>query len=349
MRERRDGPCRAAALPIGRLHASASPPRPGSSPARLPCAVRCSAASSGSSPHDDRDTIDDDRHTDRRAVDDRRPARRGDRHGAHPPRAGRCVVGFAARGRRQPPHHRHLGAALIRLAVSTAPRARLPALHRACPGQNELLFRQHALAALDESRIARPAACADAGRPGASTRRSPTPVAGFCAPKGDGRHERASRPLAALMRASRGVQHKRDIAAVVRRLGIGCAATPVAVGDDCRRSSPTGDGHLLFAIEGLRRRLRCRRPVVRRLLRRDGERQRRARHGRPPHRRGRCHVERRRSAGRAADRGHARGRPPLWRADRRRPQQFARRIGATRGRHPGTGEAAGHQLRRAAR
>jgi hypothetical protein len=55
--------------------------------------------------------------------------------------------------------------------------------------------------------------------------------------------------LAALIRDSRGVQHKSDIAAVVRRLGIG-GGDAIAVGDDTA-IIPDGDGHLLFAIEGL--------------------------------------------------------------------------------------------------
>lgn len=54
--------------------------------------------------------------------------------------------------------------------------------------------------------------------------------------------------LAALIRDSRGVQHKSDIAAVVRRLGIG-GGDAIAVGDDTA-IIPDGDGHLLFAIEG---------------------------------------------------------------------------------------------------
>jgi uncharacterized protein len=48
---------------------------------------------------------------------------------------------------------------------------------------------------------------------------------------------------------SRGVTHKRDIAAVVGALGIADPSAMVAVGDDCA-AIPDGDGHLLFAIEG---------------------------------------------------------------------------------------------------
>lgn len=54
--------------------------------------------------------------------------------------------------------------------------------------------------------------------------------------------------IAAMLRASRGVAAKRDIAAVMARLGVSgeCA---VPVGDDCA-AIPDGDGFLLFAIEG---------------------------------------------------------------------------------------------------
>jgi uncharacterized protein len=51
--------------------------------------------------------------------------------------------------------------------------------------------------------------------------------------------------LAETIRAARGVAHKRDIDAVVARLGLGA----VPLGDDCA-AIPDGDGHLLFAIEG---------------------------------------------------------------------------------------------------
>lgn len=48
---------------------------------------------------------------------------------------------------------------------------------------------------------------------------------------------------------ARGVAHKRDIDAVMRRLGLGDRMGPVPVGDDCA-AIPDGDGHLLLAIEG---------------------------------------------------------------------------------------------------
>ncbi len=55
--------------------------------------------------------------------------------------------------------------------------------------------------------------------------------------------------LAARIRAGRGLLGKRDIAGAVAALGLD-AASAVAVGDDCA-AIPDGDGHLLFAIEGL--------------------------------------------------------------------------------------------------
>ena len=49
------------------------------------------------------------------------------------------------------------------------------------------------------------------------------------------------------LRASRGVAHKGDIAAVVSALGIAGAESAVPVGDDCA-AIPQGDGWLLLAI-----------------------------------------------------------------------------------------------------
>src|SRR5712691_11302785 len=54
--------------------------------------------------------------------------------------------------------------------------------------------------------------------------------------------------IAATLRASRGVAAKRDIAAVVARLGVSSEFV-VPVGDDCA-AIPDGDGFLLLAIEG---------------------------------------------------------------------------------------------------
>jgi AIR synthase-related protein len=51
--------------------------------------------------------------------------------------------------------------------------------------------------------------------------------------------------IIAMLRAAKGVAHKRDIAPVLARLGAGA----VRVGDDCA-AIPDGDGFLLFAIEG---------------------------------------------------------------------------------------------------
>ena len=55
--------------------------------------------------------------------------------------------------------------------------------------------------------------------------------------------------LAGQIRDARGLGHKRDIDAVVARLGLGSRHVAVPVGDDCA-AIPDGDGHLLFAIEG---------------------------------------------------------------------------------------------------
>ncbi|GLS45660.1 sll0787 family AIR synthase-like protein [Methylobacterium brachythecii] len=55
--------------------------------------------------------------------------------------------------------------------------------------------------------------------------------------------------LARQIRDARGVAHKRDIDAVVTRLGLGSRDAAVPVGDDCA-AIPNGDEHLLLAIEG---------------------------------------------------------------------------------------------------
>lgn len=58
--------------------------------------------------------------------------------------------------------------------------------------------------------------------------------------------------LVAALRASRGFVHKRDIGRVLGRLGLATAGTSVPNGDDCAvLPDPTGDAHLLLAIEGL--------------------------------------------------------------------------------------------------
>lgn len=58
--------------------------------------------------------------------------------------------------------------------------------------------------------------------------------------------------LAEALRASRGFAHKQDIAAVMRQLGAGWAATAVPNGDDCAVLPDAGGlGHLLLAIEGM--------------------------------------------------------------------------------------------------
>ncbi|GJD42025.1 MULTISPECIES: sll0787 family AIR synthase-like protein [Methylobacterium] len=51
------------------------------------------------------------------------------------------------------------------------------------------------------------------------------------------------------IRNGRGLAHKRDIDAVIGRLGLGGRAAAVPLGDDCA-AIPDGDGYLLLAIEG---------------------------------------------------------------------------------------------------
>lgn len=55
--------------------------------------------------------------------------------------------------------------------------------------------------------------------------------------------------IARSIRDGRGVAHKRDIDAVIGRLGLGGRAAAVPLGDDCA-AIPDGDGFLLLAIEG---------------------------------------------------------------------------------------------------
>ncbi|SFL97890.1 sll0787 family AIR synthase-like protein [Methylorubrum salsuginis] len=55
--------------------------------------------------------------------------------------------------------------------------------------------------------------------------------------------------LARQIQDARGLRHKRDIDAVVARLGLGSRHASVPIGDDCA-AIPDGDGHLLLAIEG---------------------------------------------------------------------------------------------------
>ena len=51
------------------------------------------------------------------------------------------------------------------------------------------------------------------------------------------------------IREARGLAHKRDIDAVIDRLGLGARDARTPLGDDCA-AIPDGEGHLLFAIEG---------------------------------------------------------------------------------------------------
>jgi hypothetical protein len=55
--------------------------------------------------------------------------------------------------------------------------------------------------------------------------------------------------VARQIRDARGIGHKRDIDAVVARLGLNSRHAAIPVGDDCA-AIPDGDGHLLLAIEG---------------------------------------------------------------------------------------------------
>lgn len=55
--------------------------------------------------------------------------------------------------------------------------------------------------------------------------------------------------IARMIRDGQGVAHKRDIDAVIGRLGLGDRGAAVSLGDDCA-AIPDGDGFLLFAIEG---------------------------------------------------------------------------------------------------
>lgn len=55
--------------------------------------------------------------------------------------------------------------------------------------------------------------------------------------------------IARVIRDGQGVAHKRDIDAVIGRLGLGDRAAAVPLGDDCA-AIPDGDGYLLLAIEG---------------------------------------------------------------------------------------------------
>ncbi|MBY0259453.1 sll0787 family AIR synthase-like protein [Methylobacterium sp.] len=55
--------------------------------------------------------------------------------------------------------------------------------------------------------------------------------------------------LAEGVRRARGLAHKRDIDAVMRRLGLAGRGAAIPVGDDCA-AIPDGDGHLLLAVEG---------------------------------------------------------------------------------------------------
>ena len=151
------------------------------------------------------------------------------------------------------------------------------------------------------------------------------------------------RSLADAVLAGRGTAHKIDIADAVAALGVD-AASAIRVGDDCA-AIPDGDGWLLFAIEGLRHRLRRGRPAVRRLVRRDGQPQRHRRDGRASARRGRRHLGDGPRPGRAGAGRLARGLAGLRRAGRGWPHQPSHRDGRAGGGGARPRQAPHHQLR----
>ena len=59
----------------------------------------------------------------------------------------------------------------------------------------------------------------------------------------------SAQALCEALRGSRGFSHKRDISDVMRRLRPVLPAG-IAIGDDCA-AIPDGDGHLLFAMDGM--------------------------------------------------------------------------------------------------
>ena len=231
------------------------PPRPGSAARRRRCAARSSATSSGSSPT----TI---------ATPSTRPPSISSRS-----RPWRCspdeVVGTVRIHQPEPgiwygsrlavdSRYRRvgaLGAALVRLAVSSATSLGCVRFYAHVQAQNELMFRrldwsrvdtldlhgvphvfmQANLGRLSAARqcVGRVSRAGQTGRGLMSGRFSPTP---------------RLPDLAAHIRAARGMAHKTDIAGVVAALGL-AQPGPIAIGDDCA-AIPDGDGFLLFAIEG---------------------------------------------------------------------------------------------------
>ena len=144
-----------------------------------------------------------------------------------------------------------LGAALIRLAVSSAHARGCQTLPRQLQSQNADLFQPHALAHARGSRTARPAASHDAGRPRllSAVRRARRSASCRCRSwPHDGAAPLAISALAQRLRRSSGIAAKSDIAAVAASLGLS-GDDVIPVGDDCA-AIPDGDGYLLFAIEG---------------------------------------------------------------------------------------------------
>src|SRR3984893_13966854 len=130
------------------------------------------------------------------------------------------------------------------------PWARLPALLRPCPEPERAPVPAPALANHRADRIPRPSAPFHAGR----SRPLPADCQSGAWISDAAKTSRlmlgavAIGELAAKLRVSCGIGAKRDIAAVVARLGLS-GELAVRVGDDCA-AIPDGDGFLLLAIEG---------------------------------------------------------------------------------------------------
>ena len=247
---------------------------------------------------------------------------RGRRHRAHPRGRARRLVGLAARGRRGLSPHRRArlradppcGVARRMPAAASASsrmcRARTRCCSGACIG---------ARSTRSSSTAGRTISC----RPISLTiRRSPTPRPASCHCRRrppDARFASRSAELAATLRASRGLAAKRDIAAVAARLGV---SAPVRRSGRRRLRRDSGRRRLPAARDRrLHERVRRGRSVVRRLVRRHGERLRRRRDGRAADRGGRCGLggERRRCGRRCSPACARRRRPSACRSSAATP------------------------------
>ena len=179
----------------------------------------------------------------------------------------------AARGSRSTRDYRRvgaIGATLIRLAVSSAHAMGCADVSGACAGAERAAVPADALGDAARDRIARPAAsrrCAPISPSIRPAARRNSGLSRCGRPPDDGRG--GFRALALSLRESPGLAAKADIAGVTPS-ALGLAHGPVPVGDDCA-AIPDGDGHLLFAIEGFINAFVAADPVVRRLVRRDGQ------------------------------------------------------------------------------